>query len=120
PVADLLGIQRYDPAADAWTEVARLDRGVHHTAAVVHEGRLFIVGGYDALTNAPLDRVQALDLATGEVRDLAPMPTPRGAISAVVLDGSIHVLGGTTDRTVATHEVYDPAADTWSLAAPMA
>jgi Kelch motif len=39
----------------------------------------------------------------------------------VALDGKVHAIGGRgLDKvTVATHEVYDPASDKWSSAAPI-
>ncbi len=39
---------------------------------------------------------------------------PRGAISAIVLDGKIHLLGGRDVRSVEWHEIYDPATDKYS------
>jgi len=42
-----------------------------------------------------------------------------GAVSAIVLDGKIHLLGGRDVRSVEWHEVYDPAADKYSDRASM-
>jgi N-acetylneuraminic acid mutarotase len=119
PDTDLLAVFRYQPYADRWSEIARLDTPVNHAGAVVIDGKLYVVGGYGGPRNAPTARLRVIDLATGELQDATPMPTPRGALVAVVLDGKIHALGGTTDRTVATHEVYDPKTDRWTQAAPM-
>jgi N-acetylneuraminic acid mutarotase len=50
------------------------------------------------------------------------MLTAREHIAAAVLDGAIHVIGGRSPAlgmTGATHEVYDPAANTWTTAAPL-
>ena len=61
---------------------------------------------------------------------LAPMPTPRGAVKAVELNGRIYVIGGVqsnepgnpgapiglgspAETVVGTMEVYDPATNTW-------
>jgi N-acetylneuraminic acid mutarotase len=119
PATDLLTVFRYDPATDKWSAVAKLDSALNHTGAVVLGGKLYVVGGYDGRTNAPLARLRVIDLATGALTDATPMPTPRGALVAVVLNGKIHALGGTTDKSVATHEVYDPASNSWTSAAPM-
>ncbi|NIS66255.1 MAG: galactose oxidase, partial [Gemmatimonadales bacterium] len=42
-------------------------------------------------------------------------------VGVVALDGKIHAVAGRTlDRvTSALHEVYDPATDSWSDAAPL-
>jgi N-acetylneuraminic acid mutarotase len=39
----------------------------------------------------------------------------------VAVNGKIHAIGGRDPerKTVATHEVYDPATNTWSMAAPL-
>lgn len=119
PATDLVSIFKYDPAGDVWSVLARLDRDVNHTGLVVLGGKLYVVGGYEAPENRPTARVRAIDIASGMVTDVAPLAAPRGALVAVVLDARIHAIGGTTDGSVGTHEVYDPATDSWSAAAPM-
>jgi N-acetylneuraminic acid mutarotase len=50
------------------------------------------------------------------------MPTARGGLTAAALDGRLHVAGGEDldpGATFAEHEVYDPATDSWTAAAPM-
>jgi len=49
------------------------------------------------------------------------MPTPRFGLAAVTLNGKVYAIGGTVVAVgaVATVEVYDPSANTWSTAAPM-
>ena len=50
----------------------------------------------------------------------AALPAPRGGHAAVVLDGKIHVLGGGNSKsTIADHDVFDPAKNAWSAAAPL-
>ncbi|MHC4520034.1 MAG: Kelch repeat-containing protein, partial [Planctomycetota bacterium] len=47
----------------------------------------------------------------------APMPTPRLALAASVVDGKIYAIGGRAERTLTTE--YDPATDTWTTKTPM-
>jgi N-acetylneuraminic acid mutarotase len=50
------------------------------------------------------------------------MPTPRDHLAVAVENGLVHAIGGRSPRlgfTGATHEVYDPAANAWSSAAPL-
>jgi hypothetical protein len=123
---------RYDPSADDWTVVTRIPEGVHHAPFQYHDGRLYILGGFRETTFQPVANVRIYDLASGEWSEGAPMPTPRGASGWALLDGRIHVMGGnatadhdhagermTEDRSVNTHEAYDPAADRWIRLAPM-
>jgi N-acetylneuraminic acid mutarotase len=55
---------------------------------------------------------------------IAPLPRPRGAAAAVILDGRIHLIGGASEPTmerasVGWHEIYDPQADRWLPAKPL-
>jgi hypothetical protein len=56
------------------------------------------------------------------------MPTPRGGLGVVVVDGKIYAIGGAsssgpgssgTGGFLGTNEVYDPATDEWVSKAPM-
>ena len=52
----------------------------------------------------------------------APMSTARAGQAAAVLNGIVHVLGGSdaTDcSALQTHQAYDPIADAWTERAPM-
>src|SRR3989441_97655 len=58
-----------------------------------------------------------VDVATpGTWTSRAPMPTPRGALAAAVLNGRIHALGGAQRDPLNAHEVYDPAPNVWKTA----
>jgi N-acetylneuraminic acid mutarotase len=125
----------YSPADDAWEAIGQIPQGVHHTAFVHLDGRLHILGGFRETSFTPVADVHIFDLGTGAWSRGAPMPTPRGAAGFTVLDGRIHVIGGnvedpehvhdhagqraTEDRSVNTHEAYDPVADAWTQLAPM-
>jgi N-acetylneuraminic acid mutarotase len=126
---------RYDPAADRWTAIGKIPEGVNHAGLAAVAGKLYIVGGFRGTSFSPGGAVHIYDPATGSWRDGAPMPTPRGALALAVLDGKIHAIGGNaaggadltpqqhgtprSDHSVGTHEVYDPASDTWTRLAPM-
>jgi N-acetylneuraminic acid mutarotase len=52
----------------------------------------------------------------------APMPTPRGEVTAATFDGKIYVIGGqsySANYKFRTVEVYDPATNTWTTKADM-
>jgi N-acetylneuraminic acid mutarotase len=126
---------RYDPQADRWTALAQLPQGVHHTAFVHLDGRLYVLGGFRETGFTPVGDVHIYDLASGQWSQGAAMPTPRGAMGFTVLGGRIHLVGGNApgpdavhdhegvriadDRSVNTHEAYDPATNTWQRLAPM-
>jgi N-acetylneuraminic acid mutarotase len=110
-------VERFDGAR--WVEETRLPgEGLNAAAAVVLGGRIYVIGGFEGLSNRPTDRVLVYDVATHVWNDAPPLPAPRGGHAAVVLDGKIHVLGGgNSESTIADHSVFDPAANRWREAA---
>ena len=130
----------YDPATDRWTKRPDIPMPVHHQAMVGYGGKVYSFGGGIKRTPEgdnwyPTDRSWVYDPAADAWRELAPMPTKRGGGAAVELNGKIHVIGGsgyhprqTEDvsisatvphRAVTTHEIYDPATNTWTIGVPM-
>jgi N-acetylneuraminic acid mutarotase len=124
----------YSPTDDNWSSIGTIPEGVHHAAFVHHRNRLYILGGFRETSFEPVPNVRIYDLATGRWSEGAPMPTPRGAAGFTVLEGRIHVIGGnatsdhqhdhggvlmTEDRSVNTHEAYDPETDSWTTLEPM-
>ncbi|MGQ0535615.1 MAG: Kelch repeat-containing protein [Methanobacteriota archaeon] len=113
-------VEAYDPAADSWTTVADYPIPVHHTAAVAHDGSLFVFGGF-AGTFTPTSLSFRYDPAADRWSPIAPLPAPRAAHAAAVLDGKAYVVGGygLGFQHEATTLVYDLAADSWTTAAPI-
>lgn len=125
----------YDPASDAWTTPDSIPQGVNHAGFAHVDGRLYILGGFRENTFEPVGSVHIYDLSTEQWSEGAPMPTPRGALAVAVADGRIHAIGGNAEAaqalehgahhvgadesSVGTHEVYDPATDSWERRAPM-
>jgi N-acetylneuraminic acid mutarotase len=119
PTAPMLEVERFD--GEAWTVETRLPGdGLNAPAAVLLGQRLFVLGGFDLLTNVPTDAVHVYDVDTREWSRVAPLPAPRGGHAAVVHDGRIHVLGGGNSMsTLADHDAYDPSTDTWTQRAAL-
>jgi hypothetical protein len=88
-------VERYDPASDSWDARPSLPIAIHHAAAVTVGDRLFVLGGYGGgrIRWTPLDNVYEWEEARGTWQARVPMPTPRGALAAVELNGRIHALG---------------------------
>lgn len=105
----------------AWRIETQLPgEGLNAPAAAILGGRLYVIGGFNGVSNVPTARVLVYDLAARRWSEAAPLPAPRGGHAAVVRDGIIHVFGGGNDRTtLADHDSYDPATDTWTRRAPL-
>lgn len=117
--APVLAVERFD--GRAWRDETVLPgRGVNAPAAAVIGNLIYLIGGFDTVSNVPVATVRVYDVVTRTWREAAPLPAPRGGHAAVVMDDGIHVIGGGNDRTtLADHDVYDPRADRWRSLAPL-
>jgi uncharacterized repeat protein (TIGR01451 family) len=81
----------------------------------------YAIGGLGGDTWAvALGANERYDTCTGRWDAMAPMPTPRGNVSAAVIDGKIYVPGGyAAEAHLDVLEIYDPASDSWSSGAAM-
>jgi hypothetical protein len=71
--------------------------------------RLFVFGG--EAPSGTFGQVEVYDAATSRWTALAPMPTPRHGLTAIALDGRIHVLSGGPQpggSYSSAHEVLSP------------
>lgn len=114
-------VEAYHPATDAWERLAPLPAAVHHPAAAVLDGRLFVVGGYaDRLPPwRAQNTVYEYDAARNSWATRAPLLIARGGHAAAAVGGRIHVVGGAHGDALSEHEAYDPAADRWTRLASM-
>lgn len=107
-------------AAARWVEKSRMPTKRSAGVAIVHEGKIYVVGG-----RPPRGHDFAVyDPATDSWEALPDLPSQRNHIAAELIAGRIHVFGGRlgggfqSDKTAA-HEVYDPRTRRWTVAAPM-
>jgi hypothetical protein len=109
----------YDPVADAWTEVASLNKPRKVPATVaLRDGSVMVVGGTNS-DDFPFSSTKIFSPAGRAWSDGPLLTVARGAPLAVAInDGRILVVserrtGGTTG------EVYDPGTTTWAVTAPL-
>jgi hypothetical protein len=104
----------YDPAADRWiTGLAPIPTERNHLAAVAFEGRVWAIGGR---VGSNLATVESYDPASDTWRTEPPLALPQGALTAAVVDGRIHVVGGEdldTFQALKVHQVFDPTTRAW-------
>ncbi len=108
----------YDPVADSFTAVPML--GDHSMGFMVRlrDGRVMIGGGDGGIT-----AVELFDPKTNTFKQAAPLKQGRSLLTAHTLpDGRVIVLGGASLSAGGIHvplaeiELYDPAADAWTIA----
>jgi N-acetylneuraminic acid mutarotase len=130
PLQTLATAELYDPAADRWHPAAPMALArQEHTATLLRDGRVLIVGGAGpgaALLTATAT-AELYDPATDRWTTTGSLHTTRWGHRAVALaDGRVMVVNGSKEvfggyyTTLDTAEIYDPAAGTWAVARPMA
>ena len=132
-------VMEYDPATDRWTRKRDMPAYHHHFALAEMNGRIYMFGGYTLPatgkpTWVPVDNAWEYDPQADTWRALAPLPSARGSANALTVNGRIHLIGGATlppvpgkpewlhpsrNVSIGTHDVYDPASNTWSNRADM-
>jgi N-acetylneuraminic acid mutarotase len=130
-------VYEYDPAGNTWTKKKQMPRPVHHQAMAELGGKIYVFGGFTVPMPqpplggggwAPVDNAWEYDPAADTWTALPPMPTKRGSALAFQVNGRFYVIGGAAPhpgstlvaitgdgpgRSVATNEMYDPAAKRW-------
>ena len=113
PVATLYA---YDPAANAWTELAAMPTARGALSVSVHEGKLYAIGGFDGKGNSAA--VEVYDPAKNVWSTRASLPTPRDHLATATAAGKVYAIGGRVKgdyhRNLSVTEVYDPGSDKWS------
>jgi len=113
-------VWRYRPAQGNWDPaVTRLPTPREHLAAAAHEGRIIAVGGR---WSGNLAAVERFDPSTGNWETLPALPTPRGGLTAAVVNGVLRVTGGeafSPPRTFAEHEAFAFAGGSWRGEQPL-
>gem|GEM_PF-658207 len=118
-------VEIYDPETGTWASAAPLPHQLmRHTATLLADGKVFVVGGTDNISSAAcLTNTALYDPATDTWTATATMTTGRCFHTATLLgDGRVVVIGGrtqnsgadTTNNYTATVEIYDPTTNSWS------
>jgi N-acetylneuraminic acid mutarotase len=92
-------VQEYDPQTDSWKQKANMPAARTMSAAVAHDGQIYVFGGADDYAVEP-GSVQATsslfvyDPASDTWTESADMPFERWFMSAGLVDGKVYLIGG--------------------------
>jgi hypothetical protein len=120
--------QLFDPNTGTFSPTGSMATGRNlHTATLLRDGRVLIVGGSDAVHHA-LASAELYDPTTGRFSPAGSMKTARAFHTATLLaDGRVLVTGGSVvgwdpvpGDFVASAEIYDPKTGTFSPTGSMA
>jgi hypothetical protein len=113
----------YDAAADRWSAAAPMStaRPYGHTATVLRDGRVLVVGGCDYVSGCSSRSVEIYDPQADRWTSTGDLNFARGWHTAALLpDGRVLVAGGENGMVPSkTAEIYNPSTGVWTPAAPM-
>ncbi|NKX51181.1 hypothetical protein HER39_11525, partial [Arthrobacter deserti] len=121
----------YNPATNTWTNLGTMPAGMAEShQGITTDGRyIYLAGGFAGGINTSVEptqtvsnRVYRFDPLANTFVQIAALPQGRGAGALDFLNGKLHYISGNpADRVtnVGDHFVYDLAAKTWSVAAPL-
>jgi trimeric autotransporter adhesin len=128
PTAEL-----YDANTNSWSRADDMtQRRSDHSAVLLPDGKVLLVGGFDCNFVYGCDSLASIEVYDPASRTWsagADMDQARGGHTAsllpngrVLVTGGFHCLSGEQGGSctvLASSEVYDPATDSWSSAAPL-
>lgn len=120
--SEFSALEIYDPLTNTWAVGAPLPAPLSHPASAAIGGKLYLAGGFIYGSGGTYSRnlLQIYDVATASWTTGAPMPTPRYATSAGVIDGKLVVVGGLNEGGhLSIVEIYDPALNSWTTGASL-
>jgi N-acetylneuraminic acid mutarotase len=121
-------VEIYSVMNNTWkrTAAAPLPNPLHHTAATSFNGKVYVVGGFLDSQWTPSNRLFIYDPLKNQWHEGKPMPTPRGALTANFVNGTLYAVGGQSSSSsssslgiLATNEAYDVVYDRWTTKASM-
>ena len=112
----------------SWREVAPMASKRSRISAVIWDGKLYAIGGWNGTYSRDndmyLNRVEALDLASGAWSNCSSMPWGVSFAGSAVYDGHIYVCGGHAQshgwKPLRDCFLYSPSSDSWSPGPMMA
>lgn len=116
-------VEVYHPATNTWTMTTPLPEGRHHAGIASLNGFLYVIGGFAKSSLSVWQEVSTVyqyNPITKAWRELAAMPTARGALGVTVYQDRLYAIGGYDgERNTNAVEVFNPQTNSWSSVASL-
>ena len=100
-ISNLGTLERYDPAADAWTTLAPLPQPSGGLAGAALDGTLYVFGGeYFSDGGGVYEHTWAYDPQADAWTEVSPMRTPRHGLAGTAINGRVFAIGGNTAAAI--------------------
>lgn len=114
-------VDRFDPASNEWTALARTPLELHHFQAVVIKDAIYLMGAMTGPypNETPLEKIVVYypESDRFEFKHSIPPSRRRGGAGAAVHDGKIYLVGGITNGHIDGYQPwfdeYDPVTGEW-------
>jgi N-acetylneuraminic acid mutarotase len=115
-------IEVYDPSINEWSNniskvatIAPLPQPLDHTAAASYDGKMYVVGGGYPNRDDFSNKLFIYDPIDNKWIEGEDLPSPRGALTANFINGTLYVVGGVdiASGTTSSNWAYNPTNNTW-------
>jgi N-acetylneuraminic acid mutarotase len=112
----------YNVTSNQWTTLPNMPTARNHIAAAAIDGKVYVVGGRLAagFTSDMTNVLEVFEPTNNMWSTRAPMPTTRGGINGIAVDGCFFVFGGEGPNGMFNQmEMYASSQDRWYRLEPL-
>ncbi|XP_067636341.1 kelch-like protein 5 isoform X2 [Eurosta solidaginis] len=112
----LKSVECYDPRTNCWTKCADMIESHNYPSAAVHNGQIFVVGGWDGKFLVPVERYNP---QKDEWTLISSLGVYFGGVGCISFQNQFWVISGCSNEDKTSVSVYDEQNDKWIHKAPI-